>query len=100
MANGVYTNVELIETILVDLNNMLKELFNGQYINACSDVNQIAKKLLNLREAVDNDMKNREQIIEQLKEQLRNMGAGVEDMTAEEFVARMSEKDGAGNGTD
>lgn len=99
MANGAYTNVELIETILVDVNNMLKELFNGQYINACCDVNNIAKKLLNLREAVDNDMKNREQIIEQLKEQLRNAGREIVEYTPQEYAEKMK-KDGAGNGTD
>lgn len=93
MADGVYTNVELIETILVDLNNMIKELFNGQYINVCGDMNQIAKKLLILRENVDNDLKNREQIIEQLKEQLRNAGRDIVEYTPQEYVEKMK-KDG------
>ena len=98
MANGVYTNVELIETILVDLNNMLKELCNGQYINACNDVTQIAKKLINLRENVDNDLKNREQIIEQMKEELRNAGREIVEYTPQEYIEKL-EKDGAQNGT-
>ena len=103
MGKGLYTNTELIESLLSDLNNLLKEQLNGQYIKACIIVNQMSQKILNLREGVEKDMKNKVDIIEQLKTQLRNAGQEVIDLTPEElakskpedFVRIKDEKDGA-----
>lgn len=95
MANGLYTNTELVETIIVDLNNVVKEQLSGQYVQACFLISQIAHKLVNLRKGIEADLNNKNEIIEQLKEQLRNAGVGVEDMTPEEFVKKFDKKDGA-----
>lgn len=97
MANGLYANTELVETIIVDLNNVVKEQLSGQYVQACFLISQIAKKLVNLRKGIEADINNKNEIIEQLKEQLRNAGVGVEDMTPEEFVDKFG-KEGANNG--
>lgn len=98
MANGVYTNAELVETIIVDLNNLPKMLFDGQYIQFCTLVSQMGQKLINLRKTIDTDLKNREAIIETLKQQLRATGCNVNEMTMEEY-AKLKEKDGAEDGT-
>ena len=98
MGNGIYTNTELVETIIVDLNNLPKALIDGQFINFCTNVSQMGQKLINLRDSIKADLAGKDRIIEELKKQLRNMGEEVKDMTTEEFVAKMSEKDGAGNG--
>ena len=74
MADGLYRHTELIDTIIVDLNNMLKDQLNGQYIQACRDVTQMVQKLLNIRATIDNDIKSRDQCIEDLKRQLRAAG--------------------------
>ena len=99
MANGLYTNAELIDSIILDLNAVLKEQLNGQYINACCTVANMSQKLLQLRKKVDDDLKNREQTIETLKNELRAAGATVEDYTPQEFAEKMK-KDGAANGNE
>ena len=93
MGNGTYTNTELIDSIIVDLNNMIKEEISGQYINACNMVNQIAQKLVSLRSGIDKDIKNRDKTIECLKQELRDAGREIRDYTPQEFFSR-TEKDG------
>lgn len=99
MANGIYTNTEIMDSVIVDLNDMVKELVGGQYIQACCIVAQMSQKLLNLRNTINNDLKNREKTIETLKEQLRNAGQTVTDMTPQEFIDTYVEKDGDNNGS-
>lgn len=86
MANGLYSNSELIGTVINDMNELLKEQAGGQYLNACRIVNGIVQKLLNLRQTVDNDIKNRDETIESLKEQIRSLGMEVVDMQPSEFL--------------
>lgn len=86
MAKGLLTNAELVDTLIVDLNNLPKELLAGQFIQACSIVAQMGQKLINLRKGIADDLKYKDERIEQLKEQLRNLGAEVTDMTPDEFV--------------
>lgn len=81
MANGLYTNTELMDSVIVDLNNTLKDIFSGQYIQACCHVTQMSQKLVNLRNTIDNDLKNREETIERLKQVLRDSGVEVRDIT-------------------
>lgn len=92
MANGIYTNTELIDTVILDLNNTLKELFSGQYIQACCNVTQMSQKLLNLRNTIDNDLKNRDETIAKLKNELRNAGVTVEDIDPREYLQGVTDK--------
>ena len=89
MANGLYTNSELLDSIIVDLDNLLKALFTGQFIKVCAIVTGMAQKLSNLRKSLDNDLKNREETIEALKQELKNAGRGVQDMTPREFIGKL-----------
>lgn len=82
----VYSHTELIDSIFTDLNTMQKEQMSGQYIQAASVFVGIVQKLLTLRKSVDNDLKNRDETIENLKEQLRNAGIEVVDMPIEEAI--------------
>ena len=72
-----------MDTILVDLNDLLRQQMSGQYIQACGTVAQMAQKLINLRSAIDNDIKSRDQCIEDLKRQLR--AAGHEVIEVDQF---------------
>jgi hypothetical protein len=94
MADGIYTNMELIDTVIVDLNDMIKEAANGRYLNACSIVRQMTVKLVNLRNTIDNDLKNRDKTIEILKEELRSAGVDIVDIPARELISE-TKKDGA-----
>ena len=99
MAKDLMTNSELISSIIVDLNSLPKCLINGQFIQFCNIVTSMGQKLINLRNTIDNDIKNRNKTIETLKEELRNAGHEVDDMTPAEFIERMNQgKDGAENG--
>lgn len=93
MANGLYTNIEFIDLIIADLNTALKEQLNGQYINACCTIANMSQKLLTLRKTIDNDLKNKNATIEQLKNELRAAGAEVNDYTPQEFIEK-TKKDG------
>ena len=95
MAKGIYTNSELIDTIIVDLNNMIKEALSGQYVQICYIVTAMTQKLMNLKKGIDADLASKDKVIEQLKDQLRAAGEEVEDMTTEEFIEKYGKKDGA-----
>lgn len=92
MADGLYTNTELMDSVIVDLNNTLKELFSGQYIQACCHVTQMSQKLVNLRNTIDNDLKNRDETIATLKNELRNAGVTVEDIDPREYLQGVTDK--------
>lgn len=98
MANGVYSNAELVDTLIADLNNLIKTQMAGQHINACGIVYQMGQKLVNLRTGIKNDMDSRNKTIEALKNQLRNAGAEFNDVTAEELAERLK-KDGVDDGS-
>ena len=97
MANGLYSNAELIESLIVDLNEVIKNTVSGQYLQSCITITGMTQKLTNLRQTIDNDLKNRDRTIEELKRQLRSMGAEIVEMTPEQY-AKEIEKDGVLNG--
>ena len=98
MANGIYTNSELIQTLIVDLNNLIKEQMSGQYIQACTIITQMTQKLINLKNSVDKDLESKDRYIEDLKQQLKDAGCEVIDMTAEELVEKIKEQEGKNDG--
>lgn len=87
--NGLLTNTELIDAIVSDCNNAIKAIVSGQYVLWCGYMAGITKKLSNLKSGITNDMKNREETIETLKEQLRRCGSTVEDMKPDEFISKL-----------
>ena len=95
MDKGLYTNTELIDTIILDLNNLPKALIDGQFIQFCSLVDQMGQKLAILKKGVPTDLESKDKVIEQLKDQLRAAGAEIEDMTPEQFIEKYGKKDGA-----
>ena len=96
MANGIYTNEELADTLISDLNSLVKNVVGGQYIQACIIVTGMSQKMLNLKEGIRNDLDSKNKIIESLKEQLRQAGAEVDDMSIEEFMKKGGGNDGVG----
>ena len=95
MSKGTYSNAELIDTIIVDVNNMIKEAITGQYVQICYIVTSMTQKLMNLKNGINADIANKNMVIEQLKDQLRSAGAEVEDLSPEEFFEKYCKKDGA-----
>ena len=98
MAKDLMTNSELISSIIVDLNSLPKCLIDGQFIQFCNIVTSMGQKLVNLKNTIDDDLKNRDKTIETLKEELRAVGHEVNDMTPQQFIDEVmdkEEKDGA-----
>lgn len=85
MANGIYSNSELIKSLVADLNALVKNELCGEYVMACAIVTGMAQKLMNLQKTIDNDLKNRDETIEMLKERLRACGQEVIEVPAGEY---------------
>ena len=88
MPKGLYTNSEIIVSVIDDLNNALKLQSSGQHLQACVVFTGIAQRLANLRNTIDNDLKNRDETIDHLKDELRKRGVEViesapDDLTGE-----------------
>ena len=80
------SNSQLIDSLIEDLNNGIRNLTGGQYIAWCQMNGQIVQKLINLKKGVEAEIKNREEIIETLKAELRAAGREVVDIPAEELL--------------
>ena len=90
------TNEELVDTLISDLNSLLKNAASGQYIQACVIVTGMSRKLINLKGGIKKDIDNKNRIIETLKEHIRNLGEEVTDMSIEEYIK--NQKGGDDNG--
>lgn len=105
MAKGLYTNEELIDTLIQDLNNLPKLMIDSQFVLACATVAQMGQKLVNLKKGIQHDMADREETIADLKDQLRQAGVDIVDMDPKEFiesikeVPSMQKEDGGKDGT-
>ena len=77
MAKGLYTNSELIGTILDDLNTILKIAMTGQPLQACAVLTGTAQKLINLQKTINDDLNNRDETIKSLKNELRKHGVEI-----------------------
>ena len=76
-------NQQLIDSMILDCNNAVGAIAQGQYILFCRLMYEMVQKLGNLKKGVSVELKNREEIIAGLKDQLRNAGMQVEDVPVE-----------------
>lgn len=89
--NGILTNKELINSIINDLNEYLKAQASGQMLQAAAIMAGVSQKLLNLYRTVDDDLKNRDETIDSLKQQLRAAGVEVIDVPPEKLEEVVNE---------
>lgn len=64
---GLYDNEGLCDSLIEDLNNLLKNAAAGQYIRVCSISMEIVQKLMNLKKGIRADRKSLEEQLEDLK---------------------------------
>ena len=74
---GLYDNIGLIDTLIVDCNELLRAAFSGQYVRFSSIIVGMTQKLANLKNGVSNDM-------DALKKQLDDLRRFVDDINAAE----------------
>lgn len=60
---GMYNHVGIIDSVIVDCNDLPKSLINGQFIQFSSRLVQIVQKLSTLRDGVKNDMESKDKQI-------------------------------------
>lgn len=77
---GLLNNEGLIDSIIVNCNELVQALTGGKYVLFCSIVVEMVQKLSNLKEGVRNDLQNRENHIEDLKQ------------LCDELTAKLNEK--------
>jgi hypothetical protein len=87
---GLYDNEGLCDLLISDLNTLVKDLSNGQYIQFCVGVSGMARKLLNLKKGIRADMDSMKEKIEELKR--------INDSLFEQTTGLPVEKGGADNG--
>lgn len=66
--NGLYDNEGLCDSLINDLNNMLKLMVSGQYIQGCAVVTGMAQKIVNLKKGIANDTDSLKKKIQELKQ--------------------------------
>ena len=64
---GLMDNEGLCDSLLIDLNNISKQLMTGQYIQFCTLVVSMSQKLINLKKGITNDMQSMKDKLEELK---------------------------------
>ena len=83
MSKGIMTNKELVGSLIQDLNNLVKEQQAGQHLQACAIIVSMTQKLTNLYNTIDDGVKNRDETIATLKEELRACGREVVEVAPE-----------------
>lgn len=88
---GLFDNEGMCDLLVSDLNNLVKELANGQYIQFCIMITGMTQKIMNLKTGIKNDMNSMREKVEELKR--------LNDSLVEQITGLKVEKDGAENGS-
>lgn len=65
------SNEQTIESLIADCNNAVKMIAGGNYIAWCGLMVQIVQRLSDLKKSINNDVNSRNNMIEELKRELR-----------------------------
>ena len=87
---GLMDNEGLCDSLIIDLNNLSKQLMTGQYIQFCTLVVSMSQKLINLKKGITNDMQSMKDKLEELKR--------INDDLVEQISGIPVERNGDGNG--
>lgn len=70
---GLFDSIGLIDTLIVDCNEIPKLLLSGKYILFCGKVVEMVQKLSQLKKGVDADTKDLQRQIDHLRDALDNL---------------------------
>lgn len=84
---GLLDNEGMCDLLVSDLNNLVKELASGQYIQFCIMITGMTQKIMNLKTGIKNDMDSMRKKVEELKR--------LNDSLVEQITGLKVEKDGA-----
>jgi hypothetical protein len=71
---GLLDNEGLIDSLIVDVNNVVKDLVSGQYISFTRTINYMIQKLANLKNNYKIEISSRDDEITLLRNQLQEIG--------------------------
>lgn len=97
-ANGIMDAGELIDSIIHDLNESVRYIFDGKHIAWCGVMANTVQRLTVLKNGIAKDIESKNRTIEDLKNSLRAAGSPVETVSIENLLAEM-QKDGANDGS-
>ena len=63
---GLWDNAGLIDTLILDCNNMTKALVEGNYVKYCNINVQAVQKLASLKEGIQKDIAAKDETIREL----------------------------------
>ena len=64
---GLYDSQGLIDTLIVDCNELGRFMVSGQYVGFCAKLVEMVQKLSRLKNGVASDLKSKDEIIADLK---------------------------------
>lgn len=70
---GLMNNLGLIDSLIVDCNELPCALFNGRYVQFCNRLVQMVQKLANLKTGVQTDTKALQERIDAQRAQIEEM---------------------------
>lgn len=96
MANGLFSNEELIDSMIVDCNKAVSAIAGGNGIVWCRIMVDLVTRLANLKEGIRNELKNRDETINMLTDRLQNTDMAVQSVDISEILRQ--KKEGATDG--
>lgn len=69
---GLFDSIGLIDSLLVDCNDLTKMLVDGRFVGYCSVIVSMVQKLSELKTGVKNDMDSLKKQVEELTKEARN----------------------------
>lgn len=88
---GLVDNEGMCDLLVADLNNLVKELASGQFLQFCIRITGMTQKLMNLKKGIQADMDSMKEKVEELKR--------MNDSLVEQMTGLPVEKDGADDGS-
>lgn len=76
---GLLDNLGLIDSMIVDVNDMVKLICSGQYVAFCKKPVTIVQKLANLRNGIKAEMDERDAQIDDLKRSVNELTQKLSD---------------------
>lgn len=74
---GLFDYKGIIDSLIVNCNELPRSLFNGRSVQFCSILVEMVQKLSVLRDGVKNDLESRESIIEEKSAVIKNLLAEI-----------------------
>ena len=81
--HGLWDNQGICDVLLESVNQLPKLLIDNQFVSFCKTLSDMAQIIVNLKKGIAADLKSKDEIIETLKETIKNMGGSVETIPLE-----------------